>query len=80
MATAAPTVSREAEIVSILDIPSAQPSRFGKTDVLVTYRVDPLHSFTITMAREDATSDNVQKAIRADWATRKDLFGKKITL
>jgi len=72
--------SRQAEIISVLDIPSPEPTRLGKTDVMVTYRVDPMHSFTIRVPKENSTKAEIEAAIRKDWATRKEVIGAKITL
>ena len=71
---------REAEIVSVLDIPSPEPTRLGKTDVMITYRVDPLHSFSIRIPKEDSSDEKIKKAIQADWDTRKKIIGAKFTL
>jgi len=75
-----PAAPREAEIVSVLDIPSPDPTRLGKVDMMVTYRVDPLHSFTIRIPKEGATTASIKAAVQADWNTRKDLIGAKFTL
>jgi hypothetical protein len=79
MTEAAPIV-RQAEIVSVLDIPSPDPVRLGKTDVMVTYRVDPLHSFTLTIHKEDATPANIKMLIQKDWNSRKEIIGAKFPL
>jgi len=80
MTMATPAPPREAEVVSVLDIPSPDPTRLGKTDVMITYRVDPLHSFTIRMPKEEATAAKIKAAIQADWNTRKEIIGAKFTL
>jgi hypothetical protein len=74
------STAREAEIVSYLDIPSSDPTRLGKTDVMITYRIDPLHTFSITMPKEAADEDTIRKAIQADWDKRKHIIGAKISL
>jgi len=71
---------READIISVLDIPSPDPTRLGKMDVMVTYRVDPMHSFTIRLPKENSSKAEIEAAIRKDWATRKEVIGAKITL
>jgi len=80
MTMSTPTTPREAEIVSVLDVPSPEATRMGKTDVMVTYRVDPLHSFTIRMPKEEATKEKIRAAIQADWNTRKEIIGAKFAL
>lgn len=70
-----------AQIVSILDVPSVVPNRAGKMDALITYRVDPLHSFTITLPAEDATDPNkVDAAIRQDYQKRKVFINRNVSL
>lgn len=71
---------RVAEIISMLDIPSPDPTRLMKTDVMITYRVDPLHSFTIRLQKEQSSKEQIRAAIQADWNTRKEILGAKITL
>jgi hypothetical protein len=71
---------REAEIVSVLDVPSPDPMRLGKWDVMVTYRIDPLHSFSIRIPKEKSSKADIEAAVRADWATRKEVIGARITL
>jgi hypothetical protein len=78
LAAAPPT--REAEIVSVLDIPSPDPTRLGKVDVMITYRVDPLHSFTLRIPKEDATPAKIKAAVQEDWNKRKEIIGAKFTL
>ena len=78
--TALPPPGREAEIISVLDVPSSLATRLGKMDVMVTYRIDPMHSFTITVPKEHSSSDEIWKAIEADWNTRKLIIGAKRTL
>lgn len=71
---------QEATIVSVLDVPSQDPKRAGKMDALITYRIDPLHSFTISIPADDLTPDKVATAVRQDFQKRKAYINAKISL
>ena len=72
-----PPPGREAEIISLVDTPSANAQRLGKWDVMITYRPDPMHSFTITIPKEKSSEKEVWDAIQADWNTRKMIIGAR---
>lgn len=67
-------------VVSMLDVPAQEANRLGKMDVLVTYRVDPLHSFTIRIPAEGMTPDKLDAAIRTDYNVRKALINRTVTV
>jgi hypothetical protein len=69
-----------ATVISVLDVPSSDPNRMGKMDALVTYRIDPLHSFTIRLPAEGLTPDKIDAAIRSDYAVRKLLINRVVNL
>ena len=75
-----PTTPAEATVVSVLDVPSQDPQRAGKMDALITYRVDPLHSFTIVIPADGLTPDKVSAAVRQDFQKRKAYINQKISL
>ncbi len=68
------------QIISMLDVPAQTPERLGKMDMLLTYRVDPLHSFTIRIPAETSTPDKIDAAIRSDYAVRKPLINRNVTV
>lgn len=69
-----------AQVISVLDVPSAEPNRLGKMDALVTYRIDPLNSFTIRIPAEGLTPEKIDTAVRADWNQRKQLLNRTVKL
>jgi hypothetical protein len=69
-----PTVT----VISTLDVPSTDPARLGKMDMMITYRSDPLHSFTIRIPAEGITLAKVDAAIRSDYATRKQYINRQV--
>jgi hypothetical protein len=79
MAAAVPA-GREIEIVSILDVPSSSAIRLGKWDVMISYKIDPMHSFSITLPKENSSEKEIWDAIQADWNTRKHIIGAKRVL
>ena len=70
----------QATVISVLDVPSTDPNRMGKMDALITYRIDPLHSFTIRLPAEGLTPDKVDAAVRSDYAVRKLLINRTVNL
>ena len=78
MATAEP--AHVAAVISVLDIPSPDPMRLGQMDAMITYRVDPLHTFTIRIQKSKPSKADIEAAVRADWAIRKETIGMKVQL
>lgn len=68
---------REAEVISMVDVPSRDPKRVGKIDALITYRVGPFQSGLVYIPKEKVTEDAVQKAIAADVEAKGKFVGKK---
>jgi hypothetical protein len=76
MATEKPKVT----IVSVVDTPSNEPGRAGKNDAFITYRYDALHTYTIKIPAEGLTPDKVDALVRTDFAQRKPLINREITV
>lgn len=66
----------EVKIIEAVEIYSPDPARVGKKDTLVTYTVDKLHTYLITIPAEDATEDRIMEAIRKAEQARGKLIGK----
>jgi hypothetical protein len=75
-----PEPAHVAEVISVLDIPSSDPMRLGQMDSMVTYRIDPLHTFSIRLQKTRPSKADIETAVRADWALRKDTLGMKVQL
>lgn len=69
-----------ATILSVIDIPSAEPARIGKTDVAVTYQIDPTHIFQVRVPKEHSSPAEIDAAIKADYARIKPLLGRIVPL
>jgi len=73
--------------VKILDkreIPSADPSRVGKMDSMITYQIDTFRTYLITVPAEELTPEAedqvIKAAIRADMAERERWAGKELQI
>ncbi len=70
----------QAQIIDVRDIPSTQPGRLGKMDVMVTYQVDPLHVYMVTLHKEEFSEAALQAAMKKDVDEKRKLIGKTFTL
>jgi hypothetical protein len=75
------------KIVDMFEIPSGQPERLGKYDVIVTYTDEAMRTRTVTIPREDIEGKSdadriaiITKAIRAKEAERGAVVGKSIEI
>jgi len=78
---------RSVKIVDMFEIPSGQPERLGKYDVIVTYQDEAMRTRTVTIPREEleGKSDTeklatITKAIRAKEAERSAVVGKSVEI
>jgi hypothetical protein len=78
---------RSIKIVDMFEIPSGQPERLGKYDVIITYQDEAMRTRTVTIPREEleGKSDTeklatITKAIRAKEAERSAVVGKSIEI
>ena len=68
------------KIIDTRKIPSGKPDRVGEFDVIVTYEIDPMHTFIITVPEEEATEDNIKKAIKKDMDERGKWVGRELDI
>lgn len=71
--------TREVSIISTVDIPSRDPARAGKIDMMVMYRIGPIQSGMITIPKEKATPETIQAAIKKDIEEKAKYVGMKFT-
>jgi hypothetical protein len=74
------TETPKVTVVSTIDLPSSDPARLGKMDLLVTYRVDALHTFTVKIPAENMTPQKFDAAIKSDYAERKVYINRQISV
>lgn len=51
------------EIVNVREVPSGDPKRIGKIDIMVIYQVEGKPSDMITIPKEEASPERIKKAI-----------------
>jgi len=57
------------KVTDIRKIPSGNPSRIGKMDYIVTYQLDPLHVYMVTIDKDTVTEADIKQAVKADLNT-----------
>jgi len=68
------------KILDVRDVPSTEPGRIGKIDVLVTYQLDPTHIYMVRVPKEEFTDERVREVIRRDVEEKRRWVGKELTL
>ena len=71
---------RKVRILDVREVPSTDPERFGKMDVLITYQVDPMHVYIIRLPKEEFNEERVREAIRADLEEKAKWLGRELEL
>jgi len=71
---------REIVILSTVDVPAEEPTRAGKFDVLVTYRVGRYQTGTVRIPKEELTEEKVREVIKADVEKKAKFVGMKFTV
>ena len=65
------------KIIEAVDIPSAEPARLGMKDSWVTYTVDGVRTYAVTLHAEDATPERIQEEIRKAETARAQIVGQE---
>lgn len=69
-------------ILNKTEIPSPDPARIGKRDAYITYEMDPLHVYYVTIPDEllggPDEDDVIAAAIKKDLAGRERFIGKSL--
>jgi hypothetical protein len=55
---------RRIKIVDMFEIPSAEPNRLGKYDVIITYQDEAMRARTITIPREELEGKSPEERLR----------------
>ena len=66
------------KITDIRKIPSGQSARVGRMDYIVTYQLDPLHTYMITIAKDVITEEDIKQAVKDDLANMGRFVGKEL--
>ncbi len=51
-------------VIDTRQVPSTEPGRLGKLDWWVTYQLDPLHTYTMTVSQDRLTDEVIKDAVR----------------
>ena len=65
------------KVIEAVEIYSATPERLGKKDALITYSVDEVGIYMVTLPAEEATEDKIKEAITKAETARQKLIGKE---
>jgi len=68
----------EITIIDVREIPSADPTRIGKLDVIVTYSVDAFRTYMTVIPKEEFEEKTLINRIKVEMAEREKWIGKKI--
>jgi len=71
---------KTAKIISVISIPSRDPERLGEMDTMITYQVDPLHTYSVIIPSAHPTESEIMAAVRADYAQRSKISNMEIPL
>jgi len=71
---------QKVKVLDVRDVPSTEPGRIGKIDVLVTYQLDPTHIYMVRIPKEEFTDEKVREVIRRDVEEKRKWVGKELTL
>ncbi len=70
----------EYTIIDVRTLPTADPLRAGKLDAIVVYQTDPMHTYTVTVPKEDATPERLKPILMHENEDRLKLIGQKIVV
>jgi len=68
------------KILDVREIPSGEPGRIGKMDLIITYQVDALRTYITTMPKEEFTEERLKEKIKKELTEREKWLGKEIEI
>jgi len=71
---------QKVKILDVRVVPSVEPGRIGKIDVLITYQVDPTHIYMVRLPKEEFTDEKVREAIKKDLEEKRKWVGKELAV
>ncbi len=69
-----------AKIIRRQTIPSAQPERFGKNDVLLVMQFDFMNTHSVIIPEEEFSEERVQQEAKKYYDTQQEWIGKEISV
>lgn len=73
-------MAEKIKILDIRDFPSTDPRRIGRMDRLITYQIDPYHTYVITIPKDEFTETKLKETIKKDAEERLVWLGKEIEI
>ena len=68
------------KVISIRDVPSGEPTRIGKIDVMVVYQKEGQPASMTTYPKEEESEDRIKKAIKDAEDRQKQFQGKEFII
>ena len=68
------------KILDIRKIPSSDPARVGKIDMIVTYQIDTFRTYMLTIPSEEFNEETLKKRIKAELGEMQQWINKEIKL
>lgn len=66
------------KVTDIRKIPSGDNARIGKMDYIVTYQLDPLHVYMVTINKDTISEADIVQAVKADLDTMGQYVGREL--
>ncbi len=70
----------EITLLDKTEVPSADPARIGRKDIIVTYQTDPYHTYYVVIPEEIFSEEALRAAIAKDLEERQAWVGRKIEI
>jgi len=68
------------KVIDTRRIPSAEPTRIGKLDWLVTYQLDAYRTYMVTIPQDELSEADIKDAVRKDIEAIGRWVGQEFTL
>lgn len=68
------------KILDMREVPSGEPERIGKYDYIITYQIDPLRTFIVTVPKEEYSEEKLREAIRKAEEERGKWVGRELEI
>jgi len=67
-------------IIDITRVPSADPKRLGKFDIVIVYMTEDGRTYMVSVPEEEFSEEKLPEIIKADIEKRRRLIGKEIVI
>lgn len=70
----------EVKIVDVREIPSGDPTRIGRLDVMVTYSIDAFRTYVTVIPKEEFNEETLKERIKKEQTERERWIGKTVKI